>query len=214
LHERDYTKPNHETQSPHAPRATTAHEHRISAFAPIKGEPTQTFAHRHNPNRIHVSTRVQPRLFEIMHVQARTCPYMRIPARVTAAIPSLLMPTLIVTAGPSQGVFLQLANTPTIVGRADSCTLQLNDERVSNKHLELRYEQATDSYHVLDLKSTNGTFVENKKLDTQRRLADNALISIGNSRLLFTLESLADQPAVDAHIASLKLRGGQHSSAT
>ena len=64
-----------------------------------------------------------------------------------------------VASGPSSGATLKVS-TPgrrVLVGQSEVCDLILTDRRVSRRHLAL--ELAGDSLRVLDLGSTNGTFV-------------------------------------------------------
>src|SRR5437764_10513229 len=64
-----------------------------------------------------------------------------------------------------------------ILGRGEESAIQIQDHSVSRKHA--RIELATDGFHVADLGSTNGTFVNDKQIDTAR-LSDGDYLRIGN----------------------------------
>ncbi len=95
---------------------------------------------------------------------------------------------LTVTAGPSVGGSVRLTTSTAIVGRSPDAQLTVQDPRVSTRHLLLRHDPAVDAYRVRDLNSTNGTFVQHRKLTSEVRLQDGDEIMIGNSRLRFTFE--------------------------
>ena len=51
------------------------------------------------------------------------------------------------------------------IGRDQINTLQLHDSEVSRRHVEIRTE--ADGFAVVDLQSSNGTFVNNQKIERQ-----------------------------------------------
>jgi len=64
----------------------------------------------------------------------------------------------------------------TTVGRADDCDLRVPLTDVSRRHCELRIED--DKVTVTDLSSSNGTFVNSKRV-TESRLRPGDLLSLG-----------------------------------
>jgi EAL domain-containing protein (putative c-di-GMP-specific phosphodiesterase class I) len=70
---------------------------------------------------------------------------------------------------------------PFIIGRADNCNLKLIDKRISRHHTEIR--MSGDMLWVRDLKSTNGTFVNQKKIALSEMLEPSDIISIGDYKL-------------------------------
>jgi hypothetical protein len=94
--------------------------------------------------------------------------------------------SLIVTAGPSRGNIFHLSAAPAYVGRGPDVSLRVDDPRVSSRHLLVWYDADGATYRVRDLNSTNGTFVQHKKLTTEIRLHEGDEILIGNSRLRFS----------------------------
>lgn len=64
---------------------------------------------------------------------------------------------LIVETGPQAGLTYVLAGGDTLVGRGAECDIFLGDVTVSRHHA--RFSVDGDSLHLLDLGSTNGTYV-------------------------------------------------------
>jgi serine phosphatase RsbU (regulator of sigma subunit) len=60
----------------------------------------------------------------------------------------------------------------------------LPDYRLSRRHAEI--EQRGDAYFLIDLGSTNGTFLNGQRVVGERRLRDGDLIALGESRLIFS----------------------------
>ena len=64
-----------------------------------------------------------------------------------------------------------------IVGRDESCGLKLTDKRISRRHFEIR--RSGDHIWIRDLGSTNGTYVNHKKIKQAELLEPGDTISIG-----------------------------------
>lgn len=64
-----------------------------------------------------------------------------------------------------------------IIGRADDCHLKLIDKRISRYHTEIRI--SGDLLWIRDLESTNGTFVNQQKIEQAELLEPGDIISIG-----------------------------------
>jgi len=114
------------------------------------------------------------------------------------------MPSILVVSGPSEGLYYPLGKRTTVIGRDESATLQVVDERVSRKHLQIRFEESTGKYHALDMKSSNGMYVNGRKVLTDLELVDNDEIQIGNSKLVF---SDAEYPDKVSAMNAYKQRG-------
>jgi serine phosphatase RsbU (regulator of sigma subunit) len=71
-----------------------------------------------------------------------------------------------------------------VIGRGEESHVFLPDFRLSRRHAEL--EQRGDGFYIVDLGSTNGTFLNGQRVHGERRLADGDLISLGGSRLVFS----------------------------
>jgi hypothetical protein len=99
-------------------------------------------------------------------------------------------PVLAVTRGPAVGkVFTLAQETTTSLGRARANDIVLEDVAVSSQHCRIRLEQGHFVLH--DLKSTNGTLVNDQKV-SRHILSEGDVIRIGETSLQFRLESRRD----------------------
>jgi hypothetical protein len=95
-------------------------------------------------------------------------------------------PVLAVTRGPAAGqVFTLSQQTSTSLGRAKMNDVVLDDLSVSSEHCRIRPEN--DGFAIHDLKSTNGTYVNEKKI-THHPLTAGDVIKIGETSLVFRLD--------------------------
>ena len=60
---------------------------------------------------------------------------------------------------------ITLGEDPFIVGRDQKCDLTISEQAVSRQHA--RFERTADGFIVTDLDSTNGTWVNGKRIETQ-----------------------------------------------
>ena len=125
------------------------------------------------------------------------------------------MPKLIVKSGADVAKELPLDKEKFTIGRMPDNDLELRDSLVSRRHTELiRHGPRITLY---DMGSSNGTFVNNKKVDV-KVLDDGDEVMIGETTLVFRDESgnskpAAGKPATAAPVASLdqeieKIYGG------
>ena len=105
------------------------------------------------------------------------------------------MASLIVTSGKSSGSYYQLESTTVSVGRDEGCDLQVIDDLVSRRHLEVGYDPESRSYQAVDMDSANGVFIHGERISDPAPLHDGDVIQIGDSRLLFTIREFADGEA-------------------
>ena len=74
------------------------------------------------------------------------------------------MPALLVIQGRDSGARFDLTNLegPLSIGRETGNLLQLQDNEVSRRHAEIR--RVGGAFVLDDLKSSNGTFVNNRRV--------------------------------------------------
>ena len=91
-----------------------------------------------------------------------------------------------IEGGPDAGkTFVLSAGGTYLIGR-EGADIALDDEKVSRKHAELGlYGQ--DAYVLRDLRSTNGTSVNDRRVDQRMNLKHWDLIRIGDTRLRFAV---------------------------
>jgi hypothetical protein len=81
-----------------------------------------------------------------------------------------------------------LNNEEVTIGRESGNTLVFNDPKVSRRHAVIR--KRTNGYEILDLGSTNGTFINEQKMGTTAKpLKDGDTIRVGDARLTFKYEA-------------------------
>lgn len=92
-----------------------------------------------------------------------------------------------------------------VIGRDESATLRLHDDRVSRKHAELM--RSADGWDVRDLKSRSGTFLDGRKLapDERAPLTVGSVLTVGpfKLRLLSGSSVVASVPLRDDAAQSL-----------
>src|SRR5262249_48192658 len=97
---------------------------------------------------------------------------------------------LIVETGAASPQLSDLSPKETIrLGRNSKNDVVLDDPHASRWHAEV-YSDA-QSWYVRDRRTTNGTKVNGVKIQEPTLLANNHVISIGDARLRFTLDSSA-----------------------
>ncbi len=110
---------------------------------------------------------------------------MTVPRETLVAIPRPLISTTnrqaclvhIYPTGPGMGSRYMLADTRLTLGRDNDCDICLSDLSVSRHHA--RIQPGMDGYYVVDLQSTNGTFV-NDKPASMCKLKDGDYLRFGN----------------------------------
>jgi pSer/pThr/pTyr-binding forkhead associated (FHA) protein len=106
------------------------------------------------------------------------------------------MASLVVTSGKKRGKFYSLNQAaPNVIGRDENAPVQVKDEFVSRKHMQVRYSEESDAYFASDLKSRHGTFVNGNRIYEETPLAENDLLDIGGVTLLFTRQDFEDREA-------------------
>jgi hypothetical protein len=97
--------------------------------------------------------------------------------------PARAMAWLVVQGGPYAGKQFGLANGRNIIGRDGTRSdFILDDDLTSGQHAQVRFENG--QFVVYDLASTNGTFVNNRRVQRQP-LMDNDIVRLGNTQLVF-----------------------------
>ncbi|MHC4910544.1 MAG: FHA domain-containing protein [Planctomycetota bacterium] len=117
------------------------------------------------------------------------------------------MASLIIIAGPNEGDYYPLGRRTMVVGRDEGCPIQIVDDLVSRKHMQVRMESSDSSFHVLDMQSANGVFVNGRQITTDTGLADGDIIELGNSRIMFTTKDFSDRESALAHYKQRGERG-------
>jgi diguanylate cyclase (GGDEF)-like protein len=97
-------------------------------------------------------------------------------------IAALGQAVLIVISGPHIGQRTWLGEAPLSIGRSTACGLMLDIDSVSRQHARIEWTGA--AHRVLDLGSTNGTFVNEHRV-ADRMLEDGDRVGIGKVLLKY-----------------------------
>jgi len=93
-------------------------------------------------------------------------------------------PQLMIISGDNQRC-VNLNMGRTTIGRKSENTVVISDPSVSGYHAAITIDE--NKAFIEDLGSTNGTFIDDKRIDMPYRLKDNTSILVGVSNLVFTM---------------------------
>ncbi|HPF40883.1 MAG TPA: ATP-binding protein [Phycisphaerae bacterium] len=124
------------------------------------------------------------------------------------------MPTLMVLQGPDKGQRFRVRNDHDVilVGRASEAT-PLTDYTVSRRHAELK--RSGRSWMLDDLRSANGTYLNEKRLERPTRLKDGDKIRMGATILVWDGsegETRVSGATLSADLVDLDIGGAAGSS--
>ncbi len=86
---------------------------------------------------------------------------------------------IVITSGPRAGLELDLPETGLTIGRSSSSGLQIKDDYTSGNHAKI--VRWRDQWVVQDLGSTNGTFVEGKRISESTPVQVGSSVRIGTT---------------------------------
>ncbi len=109
------------------------------------------------------------------------------------------MASVIVTNGKQEGDYYPLGHRTNVVGRDEALPIQILDNMVSRKHLQIRFDAGTNKYLAFDMKSRNGVYINNRKVEGEVALRDGDVILIGLTSLLFTDKDFKDKKSALEH---------------
>ncbi len=78
-----------------------------------------------------------------------------------------------------------LGQRTSVVGRSESIPIQVVDDKVSRKHLQLLYDKEANLFYAVDMESRNGVFINGQKINDRAKLKDGDIIKIGKTNLMF-----------------------------
>ena len=119
------------------------------------------------------------------------------------------MASIIVTLPTGEEQYYQLGKRTIVVGRAEQYPVQVKDELVSQRHLQIRFDPKQQAYSALDMQSKNGTKVKSRRIEGAVLLEDGDVIEIGQSRIAFYAQEFTDKADAFRHHKVAGYRG-QH----
>ena len=102
------------------------------------------------------------------------------------------MASIIIASGDRAGQHYPLGHRTNVIGRAESVPIQILDDQISRKHLQIRFDEQNAVYVAVDMSSKNGVYINQRRINTETPLQENDSIQIGNTELLFTTKDFAD----------------------
>ncbi|RJP21243.1 MAG: GGDEF domain-containing protein [Candidatus Abyssobacteria bacterium SURF_5] len=103
-------------------------------------------------------------------------------------------PSLIVLVGRDFGRQYFLTRNEAVIGRDDDCAIQLSDARISRRHSKIVGDPgrtAAPYFRLMDLGSTNGTFLNDRKIK-EAVLTDGDRIRVGSTILKYAIRDLVE----------------------
>ena len=116
------------------------------------------------------------------------------------------MASIIVATGKQKGDYYPLGHRTNVIGRDEGVPIQILDEHVSRKHLQIRFDKDSRQYYALDMKSRHGVAVNGRKIENETILADGDQIGIGQTTLLFTTNDFTDRENAMSHFKKINER--------
>ena len=92
---------------------------------------------------------------------------------------------LIGTSDQDERYFPLESHRLVMIGRDDECTVQVLDDQVSRRHLQIRFEPDDDKHYAADYRSANGVFINGDRMVDDKPLADGDAIKIGNTNIVY-----------------------------
>ncbi len=84
---------------------------------------------------------------------------------------------LTICSGALSGIIVQMEHSKFLIGRGKDCLLRPSSPTVSRHHCLLNLDDA--GLRVQDLESTNGTFVNGRRIQGEAVLKQNDMITVG-----------------------------------
>jgi len=107
------------------------------------------------------------------------------------------MACLCIVDGPATGQIFALENHELLLlGRDDSCSFQILDERVSRRHLKVRFDSEENRHYALDCGSANGVLVNGTRISEPVALNEGDAIRVGNTTIVYSVANLDDAQSV------------------
>lgn len=103
------------------------------------------------------------------------------------------MASIVIVSGKYEGDYYPLGRRTNVIGRGESCPIQILDDQISRKHLQIRFDRNDERYHLLDMRSANGVSVNGNRIQGEIILGDGDIIEIGESRIMFAEQEFADR---------------------
>jgi len=108
-----------------------------------------------------------------------------------------------IRSGPAAGTALEVDRV-LVLGRGDDCDVVLEDDKASRRHATLT-PGADGTIEVEDLDSTNGTFVDGRRIPGRATLRPGGTLTIGDTTLVAVGSAPGAAPASPSRIERIAL---------
>ncbi len=109
------------------------------------------------------------------------------------------MASIFIISGDKKGSYYPLGHRTNVLGRNEALPIQILDDLVSRKHLQIRYDKQQDKHYAVDMKSKHGVFINDRRISEETALVDGDEILIGQTTLLFTEKDFDDWESALSH---------------
>lgn len=110
-------------------------------------------------------------------------------------------PFLLLLSRSGVGQLFPLIEEECVIGRSSSAQISLDEPALSHKHA--RVTQRDGDWWLEDMGSTNGTFLNDKRVTGPARLRPSDVIRLGETRLLFLANASSAEHTIDLRKNSL-----------
>ena len=97
------------------------------------------------------------------------------------------MASIIIVDGSNKGNYYPLGHRTNVIGRDEAVPIQILDDKVSRKHMQIRFN-AENNFSAVDMSSKHCVLVNGVKITDEVKLNDNDYITVGTTTLMFTLK--------------------------
>ncbi|MGW5672410.1 FHA domain-containing protein [Micromonospora sp. NPDC003776] len=108
-----------------------------------------------------------------------------------------LMPLLTVAGGTMRGLSFRVGRAAQVIGRAPSADIVLTDPHLSRRHATV--QSTAEGVWLTDLGSTNGTWLNDRRISGGVPLADGDVVRVGRTELRFFDPGVARTDPVGLH---------------
>jgi diguanylate cyclase (GGDEF)-like protein len=129
----------------------------------------------------------------------------RISRQPEAAAEEEKRPCLIMIKGDFIGQVYELTNDVTMIGRTDDVDLVVSDISISRRHAMI--VNRTEGFHVSDLGSTNGTFLNKEPVAFPTRLVEGDKVALGEVTFKFSYQD-EDDTEYHTMLRNMAIRDG------
>jgi pSer/pThr/pTyr-binding forkhead associated (FHA) protein len=100
---------------------------------------------------------------------------------------------LVIVSSPQVGLLRVLGDGAVTLGRGKECQLRLEDSTASAEHCRVSVH-ADRGFVIEDCGSTNGTFLNGRRIEGQVELTYGDRITLGSTIVRFYIEEIPDRP--------------------